>query len=836
MPKNRLYKVLSRVIELNPGEELLALLFFTYFFLITAPFWIIKPLRDAIYLDILSYRKLPVAYLLTAIIMGFVVAFHSKLQVKIQRHLLLILSLIFFLLTSLLFWWLFPKEQEWIPLAFWVWTNMLVVVLVTQFWITINDVFNPREAKRMIGFMVSGGILGGIVGSEMAALMAKSRISNHLLLIACGMFFVCIFIIHYVFVLHRRRRSVFEKVKVDISKDIGKGEGPLKVGFKDCFDTVRRDSYLKLLASMVTITWIVSTFIDFQFKGVIDINISGKDNLTFFFGHFYAGLMVFSFFLQLLMTSNIIKRYGVRLTLLLFSLLLLLGSLGIAVFASIFFAIFLKGSDKSISYSINQSVRELLYIPVSPELKNKAKIFIDMFLTRFAKGIGALILMVLVQIQIGIRFMSLVSALFILLWILLNIKVGREYVSTVKSKLERKWDRADKMVADKLDVDYTKLVFDTIESKNRSSVLYAMHLFDLIRQDKLTPELKKVISYKSDEIKASSLGILLEAEETTPIPETEGYINEEFLQKEIKEVMSLDVYQEIMKDYVEKIISKEGKEAEIAKMEVAKALGMMDVHSPLTHALEDLLQEESPEVSRYAMESAARLKQRDYVSSIVHMLSSPLTREDASTALEKYGPKIIGTLSDYMGDSKEDIELRKELAKVVARIGSQEAVDFLSWELAEKKRDLDPELIDALDRIRSDHPDLQFQREIVKRKIAKEVKNFCTNLIDFYRVLTQEEKEQTEKLVPQDLTNSLANIFKLLGLIYTHEDIFRAYQNIKEETKDSTAYAVELLDNTLEKEIRDIILPLIENIPLEQRVKKCRSLLRTSSLLKRIDG
>ncbi len=835
MAKNRLYKVLSRIVDLNPGEELIALLLFLYFFLIAAPFSIVKPLRDAFYLDVLSYKKLPVAYLLTAIIIGFVVAFHSKLQAKIQRHLLLTLSLVFFILTSLLFWWIFPKEWEWIPLAFWIWVNMLVV-LMTQFWITVNDVFNPREVKRMIGFMGSGGILGGIVGYETAGLLAKSKVSNHLLLIACGMFFVCIFIVHYIFVLHRKRQSTFDKVKAGKNRDISKGGEPLKVGFKDCFNTVRRDSYLKLLAAMVTITWIVSTFIDFQFKGVIDINISGKDNLTFFFGHFYAALMVFAFFLQLLMTSNIIKRYGIRLTLLLFPLLLLLGSLGIAVFASIVFAIFLKGSDKSLSYSINQSVRELLYIPVSPELKTKAKIFIDIFINRFAKGIGALILMILVLVPIGIRFTSLVSVLFILVWILLNLKVSREYVSTVKNKLEKRWDRADKLITERMDVDYTKLVFDTIESKNRSSVLYAMHLFDLIKQDKLTPELKKVISYKSDEIRVSSLGVLLETEETTLIPETEDDISEEFLKKEIKEIMSLDVYQEVMKDYVEKVMSREGKETEIAKMEVAKALGMMDSHSPLTHTLEDLLHEESPEVSKYAVESAARLKQRDYVPSIVQKLSSRLTREDASTALEKYGQKIVGTLSDYIGDSEVDIELRKELVKVVARIGGQEALDFLTWELAEEKDDLDPELIDALDRIRSDNPDFLFQKEIVKRKIAKEVKNYCTNLIDFYRALTKEKKEQAEKPARQDLTQSLANIFKLLGLIYTHEDIFRAYQNIKEGTKDSTAYAVELLDNTLEKEIRDILLPLIENIPFAQRVKRCRGLLKTSSLLKKIDG
>ena len=68
------------------------------------------------------------------------------------------------------------------------------------------------------------------------------------------------------------------------------------------------------------------------------------------------------------------------------------------------------------------------------------------------------------------------------------------------------------------------------------------------------------------------------------------------------------------------------------------------------------------------------------------------------------------------------------------------------------------------------------------------------------------------------------NIFKLLGLIYPYDDIVKAFQNIQTGTKDSVAYAVELLDNTLEKEMRDAILPLVEDLSQEERVKACVAL------------
>ncbi|HEB36057.1 MAG TPA: hypothetical protein ENI18_09490, partial [Candidatus Aminicenantes bacterium] len=476
--------------------------------------------------------------------------------------------------------------------------------------------------------------------------------------------------------------------------------------------------------------------------------------------------------------------------------------------------------------------RELLYIPVSPELKDKAKIFIDMFLNRFAKGIGALILLIFVFLppdpwKSRVQIVSIIAVVFIVAWIFANLKVSKEYTNIVKQKLEMKWDRGDKVVAEKMDVDYTKLVFDTIDSRDRSSVLYAMHIFDLIKQDKLTPEVKKLISYKADERKVSSLGGLFESGETTLVPETDDMLSEDVLGKEVKEIMSLDVYQEVMKEYIDKVLVDETGDAETSKMEVAKAIGLMESDSPLTQKLEELLEDESPEVSKYAIESASRLKRREHVPGLIYKLHNPLTREDACTALEKYGEKIVGTLSDYLGDSDEDVALRKEVASVLARIPVQDSADFLTWELAEDNEDMDPELIDALDRIRSGKPDIQVQEEIIKTKIFKEIKKYYQILIKFYDPKSKAKKVKISEQLSKNLAASLMNIFKLLGLIYSHEDIFRAYQNIRTATKDSVDYAVELLDNILPKEIRDVVFPLIEDLPPEERVKRCRIILKT---------
>ena len=98
-------------------------------------------------------------------------------------------------------------------------------------------------------------------------------------------------------------------------------------------------------------------------------------------------------------------------------------------------------------------------------------------------------------------------------------------------------------------------------------------------------------------------------------------------------------------------------------------------------------------------------------------------------------------------------------------------------------------LIDALDRIRSEVPEARFKDEVVRARFTSEIE-----------ALGPVAKS------PSDLLPS----FKLLGLIYDHEDIFRAYQNLLKGTKDSIAYAIELLDHTVSQDIKERLFPLLE--------------------------
>ncbi len=817
-----MHKVLSKVVDMKPGEMPAALLMFFYFFLITCSAYIIKPVKISNFLESLNAELLPFAYLITAILIGFVVSLNTKFLHAMKRNVYISLSLIFFIFSLIFFWVLFQKEWRWVSMIYWVWCDIFTITTVTQFWILVNDIYHPRQAKRLIGFLVSGGLLGGIAGSLMARFLAQVVGTTDLLLICPFLLLLCIFIVS---VLHKQtQESPDEKMRGNTSVKAS------KTGYVESFMIIRKSRYLLILSAIIATSIIITTLVDFQFNSVVEMTLADRDERTAFLGIFFTGLLVFSYFVHVFLTSRILKNFGMRIALSVAPALLLLASATLFFIPVAFFlywAVATKGSDKSMAHSLNQSVRELLYIPISPEIKYKAKVFIDMFVNKFAKGIAATILLACIFLfHFSLEHISLIVIGFSLFWIFLNRWITREYVGNVKKNLNIKWQDADKFIADTVDIDMTKLVFDTLQSKDRSSVLYAMNLFDLIKREKMSPELRSIIAHKSDQIQACAMDSLLELDGELLLPKEDDVLDQEDLSEQIQEIMSQDIYQQVLKEHLDNIVDEKGEKGEVSRMEAAKVLGMMESSSPVTSELNKLLKDRSPDVLMYAIESAGRLKRREFVPHLVNHLSTPRVESTSSKALVAYGNKITGILKDYLSDPDIKLQTRRAIPDILEQVGTQRAADLLASELNKKENAVETEVIEALYKMRTRYPQIQFPQKLILEKTIQIIKKCYFILLEMFDLMADQKKGALVSDMEKNLARALKHIFELLSLIYSPDDIIKAYQNICTGTKKSIDYSIELLDNILQREVKDVLLPLIDDISFEDRVRKCKKMIR----------
>jgi AAA family ATP:ADP antiporter len=843
MAQNRLSKLISRFADIQSGERNITLLLFTFFFLITAPHTIIKALRYTNLLDNVGSQGLPLAYILAALATGLVVVLNSKVQVKLSNERLIVASLAFFILTGLLFQVFLDSGTSIITYLYWIWATVLTVVLMTHYGLTLAEVFTSRQARRLIGFCGAGGVLGGMVGGFSASLLTKLNLGNLLLPLACFLLFLCILVVRALF----RQRS--KQIDSHPSAQAGGSEAH-QAGFKEGFRTVRKNRYLILISGIVILTGIIATFVDFQFSSKVEEVFTSAEDIQIFLGLFYGCLTTVAFFLQLLLTKSILEKFKIRFALLFSPMVLLLGSLGIILGGlTLPLVIFYKGSEESLNFSFNQSVREMLYIPIDRVLRYKARPFIDMFINRFARVLAAVLLLIagLIGQFFGIvekdlpfvspvkdpklaEYLTGVVIVFLVLWIFVNLRINKEYGSVIRNKI-RRIISPEERISQTVDLDYTKLLVDTLDSRERSSVLFSMYLFDLLEQDKLTDEVKAVIFRSVDEAKMASLPELFNAEGVNWMPGIEDDLGQEGLITDIKEIMSSDEYEKLMQKHAEGI-DHASAETEVERMELAKAIGMMKADSSLAGRLESLIEDSSPSVSRYAMESAARLRAERYIPAVIQRLGSPHVREDAISALRIYGGQALPELEKRLKDAGVDPDLRAAVLTVLSRIGSLEATEILLGEGRGRSGDLDTGVIDALDRIRSENPDVIFPRRAVMRLLSTAIQRYCQAFIEQYRMEDAEDDneallEEERRRLQATMDRHFRNIFLLLGLIYSRKAIIGAYQNLKTGTQDSRDNAIEHLDHTLKKDLRDVILRIVEETDPGDRVRKFQQTLKS---------
>src|SRR5678816_4189973 len=126
-----------------------------------------------------------------------------------------------------------------------------------------------------------------------------------------------------------------------------------------------RDSYLVSIVVIVGLYEIVSTLVDFQFTTSI-VEFSPTDaERNQSFATVYATTNWLSMFVQLFLTSFVMRRFGMRTALLVLPCSIALSTLCFVARPSLWLGGALSVSDNAFSYSINQSAKEALYVPTS---------------------------------------------------------------------------------------------------------------------------------------------------------------------------------------------------------------------------------------------------------------------------------------------------------------------------------------------------------------------------------------------------------------------------------------------------------------------------------------
>jgi ATP:ADP antiporter, AAA family len=427
---------LKQILNIRRDEVPLAVLMFGYFFLVITSFWILKPLKKGLFIGFYDAQGFSIGDLILtaaqaeqiAKVLNMAVAFiavtvFTLLSRSLRRQQLTYAFSGFFIVCYVIYALTLESKSASLIWSFYLFGDLYSTLMVATFFVVLNDSVASDVAKRLYGLIGLGGVSGGWFGTE----ILRAKISDFSL---SEWMWVCLGIAVIIVIIGAVVGSLVKKDDEDINP-LSTEEAPTARGNPaiEGAQLVFRSPYLLSIVAIVGIYEMVSTIVDFQFSSAISYYLEG-DEIGKQFATVFAFTNRFAFVVQILLTSFVMTRFGVGIALLFLPVAVLLGSVGFLILPTLWMGSALNTCDNGFSYSINQSAKEVLYVPTSRDEKYKAKAFIDMFVQRFAKALAVGLSLFITITFTGfesMRWLSLISIVLLVVWFFAVRYVGRHF-------------------------------------------------------------------------------------------------------------------------------------------------------------------------------------------------------------------------------------------------------------------------------------------------------------------------------------------------------------------------------------------------------------------------
>lgn len=403
--------------QIRPGERRSVLDAFLLLFGFTCGHLLLETARDALFLARLPASRLPVVYLLIAVIALALFRHAPAARQGAGARPLVAGSLRIAAAFLLTLWALLPAAGVLGYYVLYVFTGVLATLFVVQFWISAATAFTPTQAKRLYPIIGAGAVVGGITGAGFAALIATQLPASFLVLAAAATFGATSLL---------RPAAPPRDAEVTDAGDL-----PLNTAVR----LVLARPYLVRVVGLLFLAAVTFTLVDFVFKSVVDRSIA-PENLDEFFALTYLGLNLLSLLVQVGIAGWLIRRLGVNRAMAVVPFLILVASLGVAGGLGLAMAVGLKAVDGGLRNSLHKTGAELLFVPLRADLRVRVKPLIDVVGQRGGQAIASLLIMLVLAVSNSTVLVAALAAVCATAWTMVSLGLRSHYLNVFRETLD----------------------------------------------------------------------------------------------------------------------------------------------------------------------------------------------------------------------------------------------------------------------------------------------------------------------------------------------------------------------------------------------------------------
>jgi len=821
---------LRSALQIKKGEEKKILPFFLSFFFLIGSFLFGRTARDTFFLSRFDPAYLPHMMILTAIVMGITIALTSKFLSKIPIVPQIIST---FLFTSISFIIIQLLLSDWVYPVLYIWSEVIFTLMTIQFWILTGSSFKAREAKRLFSLIGSGAaIANSIIGFSMSSII--NSFGTDILLPATS-----------AFIGFATITSFISRKYVQIDN---RGSGKAIV-MKNSTESKSKklipSKYLKIMALTTICAALITALVDFQMKMIVSSNLD-EEAMASLFGTMYGAIGIISVLIQFFFTGRFLSRFGVLWGVMMLPLALLVGSVSILILPVIFSAILAKASENIFRFTIFDTTKQLLWLPVPIDHKTQAKPFIDGTLKNAAGGIAGLLIigisfLLSFDTYDNIRWLSLPSLGMLILWIIFNFKLKKGYVSELTKAIEKRRIDFEELDIDINDPTIVNTIKKTLSQGDDNQKLFALNTMkglsltswkkDLINlfengsneiKGKLlimTSKHPNVISNKmiyplindSDELLASraiiSFGIRKNQDVVEKLTEFINHQNQIIRAASCASLILMKKNNDIARDTINSMLFDSNEKTKLAALNSVGHIS--DILS--SEGLGKLLNDKSPDVRIHAAKLAEKRTDNNLIIPLINNLNNINTLPAARRSLRSFDKNIVSKnlIEIIINKSKSGNQLIgpiRAISDYRKNVDPEKIFDSNYFYNLEVTKEISDTLIKLAKK-------LPLNKNTIEKseKLLISLANECKLEIDLIKKF---ENNNETFLINDQLINSLNKkrsiILKLALLSYPDSPIETYLKAINSKESNSQSNVLEILENLLSKEIRDHLIPIFD--------------------------
>ncbi len=727
-------------------------------------------------------------------------------------------------------------------------SDLVVNVPMMLFWSFAALVFDPREGKRLFGFVGAAGTVACILAGYVVRPIAATFGTDNLL--------VLVAICTAGFLVVVARLSAIESARFQPAPP--GGGRPSHFGY---YARLLETPQVRNLIYLVLTATFTLTLVDYQFKAGARLHHSGAD-LAGFFGGFYASASVVALLIQLVFVHRILRRGGVLLGLLILPAGLLLAASGTAFTARFGWIVATKFVVQVCAFTIDSAALQMLYLGIAKQSRSQSRAFVEGIGKPFAMAATGAGLVAAIRF-FELHHLAIAVAAGSLIWLLLTKRSSRSYLAALIDSLGARRLDLSQESAGFYDKSFESHLRQSLTSAADEEVPYLIDLLPEMESADWTPEFRSLLQRDDAEVKIAALEHLRDRGDETDLPAILGHAKHtspdvraaavhaaatrggpaaladlgSSLEDPDPIVRAAAVASLINGGDLDHLLAagselKEMLGSEDAVVRIAGANALSHIrHKGLTRPLMGLLEDPDDGVRLAALEACRSAPDSDLIPATIPLLADPAVAAEAGETLAEYGPEVLDHLGPYMELSQMEGAFggAHRVPTIVAGIGDPEGLPWLLSAIGIQDLRLRKEAVRAycslVLTVGNPKPHLEDMRQAAEREI--EAARGRRRVLGEIRGLPS-----TEILcdaLEGEYGSHLENAFELLDALIPAVDMKAVHLSLG--SRESRSNALEILDNVLEGELKSDLLGLLESSGRETAPTREATTDRISGLL-----